>query len=116
MAENEGNEAESDDLVVGREQMPAANPYQAPDADKVIQSTFSRKRLYAFDWVVAVLFGILAAILVFPTTCVGAIILLDTMPGAILPISTLAAIVAAFCTGWIVLRDRSKDPSYEELD
>ena len=116
MAENEGNNSESDDDVVGHEQMQAANPYQAPNADKVIQSISSGKRLYAFDWLVAALFGILAAILVFPTTCVGAIILLDKMPGAILPISSLAAIVATFCTWWLVLSDRSKHSSYEELE
>ena len=55
--------------------MASANPYQAPEADNVTRVETGKRGLGVVDWLPAIGAGILAALIVFPTTCMGLLVL-----------------------------------------
>jgi len=56
------------------------NPYQTP-TDSGGMVTDRTQRPNAMDWFLAIVFGVLAAIVVFPTSCVGSVFLFVSAVG-----------------------------------
>ena len=55
------------------------NPYRSPDTAETARVASSKRKLGGLDWFFAIVMGILAAIFVFPSTCLGALILFEGM-------------------------------------
>ena len=125
-------ESDSDNSSVNADKkqaqsMASANPYQAPEADNVTRVETGKRGLGVVDWLPAIGAGILAALIVFPTTCMGLLVLsgvrgfkqvlgvVGTMD-FLFGLSVLFAMGAAFYAGWRVLHARSKDESSELLE
>lgn len=111
MNESDGKRLKTDTEASRSEAGSTENPYRSPGAAEVSSAAFRKRKLGGLDWFFAILMGILAAIFVFPSTCMGALILFEGMGAGgswILVVSSLLAIVAAIYVGWLVLRARAK--------
>lgn len=112
---SENNEDKFDS--VESETAASINPYRSPNTQQVSDEGTGARRLGVVDWFLAIVLGSLAALFVFPTTCMGALILLGGLRGGafgalfgnlVIGISCLASIAALFYVIWLVLRARSR--------
>ena len=127
MAESDDDNLNASANKIHVQSMASANPYQAPEADNVTRVETGKRGLGVVDWLPAIGAGILAALIVFPTTCMGLLVLsgvrgfkqvlgvVGTMD-FLFGLSVLFAMGAAFYAGWRVLHARSKDESSELLE
>ena len=127
MAESDDDNLNASANKIHVQSMASANPYQAPEADNVTRVETGKRGLGVVDWLLAIGAGILAALIVFPTTCMGLLVLsgvrgfkqvlgvVGTMD-FLFGLSVLFAMGAAFYAGWRVLHARSKDESSELLE
>ena len=86
------------------------NPYRSPDTAETARVASNKRKLGGLDWFFAIVMGILAAIFVFPSTCLGALVLFNGMGSSgswILVVCSGFSIVAALYVGWLVLRARA---------
>ena len=127
MAESDDDNLNASANKIHVQSMASANPYQAPEADNVTRVETGKRGLGVVDWLPAIGAGILAALIVFPTTCMGVLILAGvrglkqvlSVTGTnnfLFGFCVLSAMGAALYAGWRVLHARSKDESSELLE
>ena len=75
MAESDDDNLNASANKIHVQSMASANPYQAPEADNVTRVETGKRGLGVVDWLPAIGAGILAALIVFPTTCMGLLVL-----------------------------------------
>lgn len=75
MAESDDDNLNASANKIHVQSMASANPYQAPEADNVTRVETGKRGLGVIDWLLAIGAGILAALIVFPTTCMGLLVL-----------------------------------------
>ena len=127
MAESDDDNLNASANKIHVQSMASANPYQAPEADNVTRVETGKRGLGVVDWLLAIGAGILAALIVFPATSMGVLILAGvrglkqvlSVAGTnnfLFGFCVLSAMGATFYTGWRVLHARSEDESSELLE
>ena len=106
-----GNPFSDDEPDVGGTPL-ANNPYQAPVIDdEPVVAEVAKRDLHVGDWLLAIILGIVSFFFVFPSTCLGMLVVFQG-PGAgshfdrMVWASGIVALAIAVFVGWIYLRAR----------